>query len=84
MQQHNTISIQTLLDRALWSQMDLARESHIDPTTVSRALRGKSVRRLTANKLLQTLNLKLGTAYTLDEVSGLSYRERDAEEDDDL
>lgn len=82
MQQQGLISIQQLLDRSLTSQAQIAKEADVDPGTASRAFRGKSVTRLTANKLLQALNKRLGTLYTLEQVSGLTYQQDRSEEDD--
>jgi len=57
-----------------WSQNEMARMAHLDPSTVGKALKGETIAIGSADKLVTAISKKLGRTIRIRDVEGLSIK----------
>ena len=57
-----------------WSQNEMARQAHLDPGTVGKALRGETVSIASADKLATAISAKLGRTIRIRDIEGLNFK----------
>ena len=56
-----------------WSRAKLAREADIDPGTLSDAMAGKKIYKVTAAKIAKAIARGLGEEITIDDLEGVNF-----------
>lgn len=57
-----------------WSQNEMARQAHLDSSTVGKALKGETISIGSADKLATAISKKLGRTIRIRDIEGLNVR----------